>query len=328
MADAPRSGADRRFLITGGSGFIGTHLVEHLLRSGHTVRNFDVKKPRDPSHQAVWRNVDLTDPAATRRAVAEFSPDLILNLAANVDVLSSADKMAVNTDGLQNLIEASLAMPTPPRLLHTSTQYVVAPDHVPSGPRDYAPYTEYGATKAASEELLWRAPAELPWTIIRPSTIWGPGHPNFARTIWRFILRGWYMLPTGVDPIRSFGYVGNVVHQFADLALCDAAAIDRKVFYVGDRPIRSSLWLDGFSKRLKGRPVRRVPGVALKGIAYLGEWSGKLGGPSPINLGRLYRMTSDYIVPMEPTFELVGTGPYSIDTGLDVTSDWLKRPSA
>lgn len=325
MADVPRHLSARRFLVTGGSGFIGTHLVEHLIRSGHEVRSLDNRKPTSAGHEPYWRSLDLVDAAATLREVMEFEPEIILNLAANADVLASADKMAVNTDGLQNLISSSLKLATPARIVHTSTQYVVGPDHVPTGPRDYAPYTEYGHTKAQSEELLWQAPQALPWTIIRPSTIWGPGHPNFGRTIWRFIRRGWYMLPTGVDPVRSFGYVGNVVHQSADLAICDPVQIDRKVFYVGDAPIRSSKWLDGFSTRLKGRPIRRVPGGALRLLAQLGEWSGKVGGPSPINLGRLYRMTRDYVVPMEPTFALVGQGPYSLEAGLDETADWLKR---
>lgn len=311
-------------LVTGGSGFIGTHLVDLLVERGHTVRNLDVKPPR-AGREPLWEALDLADPARTRAAVAAFAPAVIFNLAANADVLSSVEQMAVNTVGLQNLVDASVALPVPARIVHASTQYVVGPEHVASGPRDYAPYTEYGGTKAASEELLWAAPGALPWTIVRPSTIWGPGHPQFPRTIWKFIRRGWYMLPTGIDPVRSYGYVGNVVHQFAGLAEAPAAAIDRKVFYVGDAPVRSSEWLDGFSRRLRGGPVRRVPGAALRAIAELGEWSQRLGGPSPINRGRLYRMTRDYRVPMEPTFALVGRGPYSLDAGLDVTARWLQE---
>ena len=320
---AVASGSGRRMLVTGGSGFIGTHLIDLLVQQCHTVRNLDLKRPR-ADREPLWQALDLADPVRTREAVAKFAPDVIFNLAANADVASSVEQMAVNTVGLQNLIDASLALPMPARIIHASTQYVSGPEHVASGPRDYAPYTEYGATKAASEELLWKAPDALPWTIVRPSTVWGPGHAQFPRTIWRFIDRGWYMLPTGIDPVRSYGYVGNVVHQLVALGAGPGQAIDRRIFYVGDAPVRSSEWLDGFSRRLRGAPVRLVPGFALRALAELGEWSRRLGGPSPIDRGRLYRMTRDYVVPMEPTFALVGKGPYSLSAGIDLTAHWLK----
>jgi hypothetical protein len=96
-----------------------------------------------------------------------------------------------------------------------------------------------------------------------------------------------------------------------------------KVFYVGDEPIRSSIWLDGFSVALTGKPVRRIPGGLLRLAALCGEFSGKLGGPSPINLGRLYRMTTDYGTPMAATFDVLGRGPYTFEDGVKSSIDWL-----
>ena len=52
---------------------------------------------------------------------------------------------------------------------------------------------------------------------------------------------------------------------------------------------------------------------------------GKLGGPSPINRGRLYRMTHDYIAPMEPTFAALGPSPISIEQGVCETVEWLRQ---
>jgi hypothetical protein len=132
------------------------------------------------------------------------------------------------------------------------------------------------------------------------------------------------MHPTGRDPRRSYGYVANVVHQMMRLFEVDRELVSGETFYVGDEPIPSSTWLDAFSRALRGRPVRRVPATLLRLAAVAGEVSGRLGGPSPINRGRLYRMSTDYAVPMERTFDVLGHGPVSFDTGVQTTVGWLR----
>jgi GlcNAc-P-P-Und epimerase len=273
----------------------------------------------------LWQRLDILNETLVVETIAQYRPTVIYNLAATADLAKSGEALAVNTRGLANLITANLHLATPAHLVHTSTQLVVRPQHVPNDVRDYAPYTEYGSSKAAAEELLWQAPTGVPWTIVRPTNVWGPWHPTFAETIWRYIDKRWYLLPTGIDPIRSYGYVGNVVAQLLTIPDRIPDYVLSKVFYVGDAPIRSSVWLDGFSTALTGRPVRRVPSGLLWLAAVLGELSGRLGGPSPINLGRLYRMTTDYATPMTATLEILGHGPYSFDAGIDVTTRWLEE---
>ena len=313
----------QRILVTGGSGFIGTHLVEALLLAGHEVLSLDVTAPKRPEHTPLWKQLDLLDEAALFKTIGQYHPTAIYNLAAVADISKSAEAFAVNTQGLTNLINANLGLAPQAHVIHASTQFVVRPQYAAKCGRDLAPYTDYGHSKADSEKLLWHAPAAMPWTIVRPTVVWGPWHPSFAETIWRYLAKRWYMLPTGIDPIRSYGYVGNVVAQL--LRIQDAIPDDvlGKVFYVGDQPIRSSVWLDGFAKAMTGKPVRRVPGGLLRFAALLGEFSGRLGGPSPINLGRLYRMTTDYETPMAATFTVLGHGPHSFEDGIERTTAWL-----
>lgn len=311
-----------RVLVTGGSGFIGGHLMEALRHEGAEVRNLDIRPPADSVNSAVYAPVDLLDKAAVNAVFQSFQPTHVVNLAANADISQSGSAFAVNTVGLQHLVDAALLLPNSPHILHASTQLVVGPERSAASDREYFPYTEYGETKAESEALLWRAPPEVTWTVVRPTTIWGPRHVSFPKSVWKYIARGWYLLPTGVDPVRAYGYVGNTVHQMLEAAR-GGRQFDRSVFYVGDEPVQSSKWLDGFSQAMIGRPVRRLPGAALKLAARVGDISGKLGGPSPINTGRLYRMSTNYPVPMAKTFELLGRGPYSFEQGVEATLGWL-----
>jgi len=315
----------RRVLVTGGSGFIGTHLVSAVLDDGADLLNLDVKRPVLPDQRKHWRDLDLLDAKGVEQAVVERRPDVIFNLAAVADIWLTGDALLANTQGLRNLIVASSALPSSPRLLHVSTQLVVKAGYTPQGVRDYAPYTEYGRSKAASEEILWKEAGDLVWTVLRPTNVWGPRHPTFPGSTWKYLARRWYPLPSGFDPVRSYGYVTNVVGQMMAASKAEPAAVNQRIFYVGDEPIASSKWLDGFSFALTGRKARRVPGNVLKLLALGGEVMHRIGGPAPLDRGRLYRMTTDYQVPMEETFETLGRGSVSRDQGIEETVAWLQK---
>lgn len=314
----------RSVLVTGGSGFIGTHLVEALVGAGAMVTNLDLREPNLEAHRAYWRRCDVLDEVSLAEAMTGAAPEVIYHLAANADVRTGTASMRVNTVGLTNVLDRARRLPGSPLVVHFSTQLVVEPGHQPSGPLDFAPYTEYGASKAESEKLLHRAVNAPDWVIVRPTTVWGPWHPTFPDQLWRYLERGLYVHPGGRDPRRSYGYVGNVVHQVVRLAQIPRESVVGRTFYAGDDAVPSAALLDTFSVALRGRPARRVPRWLLRLAAEAGEVVGRLGGPSPLDRGRLYRMTTDYLVPMSPTFETVGRGPVSLPDGVQETVRWLR----
>jgi len=310
-------------LVTGGSGFIGTHLIEALSPQGVAIVNLDLRPPPLAAHAHWWTDCDLLDKARLAEIVAARRPTVVFNLAANASLKEGPEAMRVNTEGLANLCEAVAALDAPPLVIHASTQLVAGPSVGRFSPLDYKPYTPYGESKARSEVIL-RATRGFPWAIVRPTTVWGPHHPTFGRTIWRYIRLGCYLHPNDVKVVRSYGYVGNVVFQLMRLLELPQAQITNQTFYLGDAPVDSEVWLDTFSHALRGRPVRRVPISVIRLTAISGELLGKLGGPSPINLGRLHRMTSDYPVAIEPTFQLLGEGTISLAEGVEQTVRWLR----
>jgi nucleoside-diphosphate-sugar epimerase len=312
------------FLVTGASGFIGTHLVDALLARRDTVVNLDTKPPAKDEHRPYWRQLDLCDAAGVKALLDEVRPAVVINLAAVADILLDRSAFAVNTDGLTNLLEATAEWEAKPRLVHASTMLAVRAGYEPKGSRDYAPYTAYGESKAESEEVLWNWPGDIEWVIIRPTVVWGSHYPGFAEATWYYLQNRWYLLPKGRTARKTYSYVGNLVAQFLAAAELPAEQVDHKVFYGADGVIDSAIWLNAFSRALTGKPAPSLPYPLLKLMAVAGDITLKLKLPSPINSGRLFRMTEHHPVPMEETLRVLGPGPYSLDEGVAETVAWLR----
>ncbi|CAN5825897.1 hypothetical protein BH24ACT6_BH24ACT6_09530 [soil metagenome] len=122
----------RTVLVTGGSGFIGTNLVEHLAAAGHTVVNADIATPRHPNDAECWRAVAVGDREAIHQIIDDVQPDVVVHLAARTDLGSDdvADYGA-NTTGVEHLVDAVKATPSVQRVLFSSTQLVCEPGYVP-----------------------------------------------------------------------------------------------------------------------------------------------------------------------------------------------------
>ena len=169
-----------RILVTGGAGFIGSHVVDRLAAAGHRPRIFDARPspyPGHDEHEAV--QADLLDPAAVR-AAAEGC-EAIVHLAAAADVGEvAADPQgaeALNARGTLNVLEAARA--TGARVLYASTIWAysdVVAEEVDEDTGLALPSHFYTATKVAGE-MYCRSYQELygvPSTILRFGIPYGP----------------------------------------------------------------------------------------------------------------------------------------------------------
>jgi dTDP-glucose 4,6-dehydratase len=177
-----------KLLITGGSGFIGSHLVRHVLdQTAHAVVNVDkltyaaVTAAGDvarPNGRYAFEQVDICDAAAFRRVLAEHQPAAVMHLAAETHVDRSLDGPAAffrtNVEGSFNVIE-------------TATEYWQALPAAevfgalgPGGRFDedspYRPNSPYAATKAAGDHLAraWHKSLGLPVIFCHCSNNYGP----------------------------------------------------------------------------------------------------------------------------------------------------------
>jgi len=168
-----------RSLITGGRGFVGTWLAEHLSELGDEVVRID-------------QEVEITDPDALLAAVRAAAPDAIYHLAALTHVGQSWDEplrvLEVNVIGTAALLAAARECGTDPRVLVTSSAEVYGPvtdpDRLPlreGSPT--APLTPYAASKLAAEAVVTQAVLGHGQQVItvRPFNHVGPGQaPSFA----------------------------------------------------------------------------------------------------------------------------------------------------
>lgn len=316
-----------KILLTGGSGFIGSEIVDLALERGYQVRILDIRPPRTPEHLAYWRKVDVRDAATVSEQIAEFAPDRLLHLASDIDVtIRTLAEFKTTIDGTANVLAAAARLPELKRFIHVSTQFVVRPGVEPADERYLEPYTVYGEAKAETEKLVWAAHLGAPWFILRPVIIWGPNHPTFAQQIFRHMGTRRYLHPVGREPInRAFGYVTNVAEQMMTFATMDPALASRHVYYVGDGTIDYDLWADAFSVGLTGKPARRIPVWLLKLMGTAGDAVKAIGLRSPIDSGRAFRMSTASKVDLSPTLEITGPPRIGFDEGVRRTLEWLRR---
>jgi len=318
-----------RLLITGGSGFIGTNAVTHFSTQGADVLNLDWNPPLDPTHRPLWKECDILDEERMRTIFQEFRPTHVIHLAARTDTDIQDDITAYeqNHTGTENVLRTVKITPSIERLIVTSTQFVCEAGYQPKDDLDFKPFTLYGETKRRCELATREAGLTCAWTIIRPTTIWGPFSLRYRDVMFKVMRKGLYFHPGGKKVIRSYGYVGNVVWQIGRMLTLPKADMDGRVFYVGDQPMDLRIWVEAVSRRLTGKPVRYIPSALIRAIALAGDVLTTLRLPFPITTGRYRSMTSDYITPMDRTIAALGEAPYTLEQSVDETIRWYENGS-
>jgi nucleoside-diphosphate-sugar epimerase len=313
--------------VTGGSGFIGTALVNKLQGDGLTVMNFDSAPPQDASQRLVWRRGDIMDVSDLRDVLHDFAATHVIHLAARTDLDESGtvDDYAQNTVGVTNLLSAVQSCPSVDCLVVTSTQMVCQPGYWPRHDEDYSPNSVYGESKIITERLTRQANLSCTWTIIRPTNIWGPRHPRHGSQFFKLLQRGWYWHPGGRSARRSWGYVGNVAYQIRRILALPPSQVHGQVLYVGDAPFELADWVHAVSIRLTGRQSKIAPRSVLYAAALLGELLQRFGMKAPLNMLRYKAMTEDYLTPIQRTLDLVGPSPYSMEQAIEETLRWFSN---
>jgi nucleoside-diphosphate-sugar epimerase len=156
----------RKILVTGGSGFIGTHFVDAMVLRNVPIVNLDIRSPHKEEHVQYWRQCDLLEPVKLRQALHEIEPTEIIHLAARTDTTGITLKdYTANTQGTANIVGLLQDLPMISRVVIASTQFIHRPGKLPKNDTDFDPYTVYGESKVLGEQMTRTANLKCTWKL-------------------------------------------------------------------------------------------------------------------------------------------------------------------
>jgi nucleoside-diphosphate-sugar epimerase len=247
-----------KVLITGASGFIGSRLRDELLASGSDV--VAIRRPGSPPSKA-GRSVeaDYASVSKLERVIAAERPDYVLHVAGVTKGSSYEDFRLGNVMPTRNLLAAlRREYPEAKRfvLLSSLASYgpsaTSAPHREENPPR---PIEHYGRSKLEAERVVEEESATVPWTILRPSDVYGPGDVDHF-TLFQSAVLGWNLFYGNRDHYMSSIYVDDCVRGILEAAR-DEQSAGRGYFLTSDAQLT---WGQFQSEivRAVGRPVRDV----------------------------------------------------------------------
>jgi len=316
----------KRVFVTGGSGFIGTNLMRHLAERGIEAVNFDWKIPREgPAYSHIAG--DIRDRTALAEAVQRFKPDVVIHLAARCDLRGKTiEDYSANTMGVHNMVDAIRATSSVERAIFTSSRYVHGNEVQPLRDDEYSPFTMYGASKVEGEKIVRSSHLDTPWLIVRPTSIWGPWFDVPYRSFFDAVRKGLYVHPKGERLYKSFGYVGNVVHQIAGFAAAPESAIRQRTFYLADyEPVEVRGMAEKIRSQFAAPAVRDVPLKLMQGVARIGDLCQLAGWKNPpLTSFRLKNLRTPMVYDISSTRDVVGELPATCEQGIERTVSWMR----
>jgi UDP-glucose 4-epimerase len=266
------------YLVTGGAGFIGSHVAERLLADGHRVRVLDNFSTGSTANLAFARGNkklevirgDLRNLKAVERAVRGVSA--VFHQAAMRSVPRSvADPLgcnAANVTGTLHILYAAAQQKKKPRVVYASSSSVYGenPELPKRETQPTAPISPYAATKVADEiyASVWNRLFGVETVGLRYFNVFGPRQDpksEYAAVIPRFILWGVEGKPLQVHgdgkQSRDFTYIDNVVSANLLAARAPAKAVAGKAYNVGCGSRTSLLEIIGMLEAMLGRPFKR-----------------------------------------------------------------------
>jgi UDP-glucose 4-epimerase len=235
-----------KIFVGGGSGFIGSHLIDHLVEQGHEVHNADDLSGgflRNENKKAYNHCLDLRNREKTTKLIDKIRPEIIYALQANAAEGKShfcpIDICTRNFDTFLNVITPAINNGLK-RFIFTSSMAVYGSGQVPFK-EDAIPLPEdpYGVSKLAAEQCLKTLASvhEFEYVIVRPHNVYGPRqnmsdpYRNVITIFLNAILKGeaYYIYGDG-EQRRCFSHIDSCITA---LSRCAVADVDGMTFNVG-----------------------------------------------------------------------------------------------
>lgn len=258
-------------------------------------------------------------------AIKNFSPDYVIHLAARTD-LNGKELMDydANMAGVSNLLDVLVHIPNLKRAIFASSMYVCEPGYLPKNFEDYAPHTLYGESKVETEKRIKSRNPAYTWSIIRPTSIWGPWFGEPYNKFFHIVLKRMYFHMGKRACRKTYGYIDNAIYQIFSILKAPEEKVMRKVFYLGDyEPYDITEWADEIASCANIK-IPRIPYSFFVLAGWLGDLLKLLGVTFPMTSFRLHNMTTNNVLELNPIQEIAPDLPVKRIDGTRRTLEWIK----
>jgi len=318
-------------LITGATGFIGSHLAERLHRGGHTLRAITRKSSDRKWLREVpveYAEGDYGNGGFLREAVAGV--DMIYHSAGVTKAKTREEYFRGNRDVTRNLLAAVIdANPRIRRFVHVSSGAAVGPAS-PGSPVDettpFHPITSYGVSKMEAERECLAVTGTLPVTIVRPPAVYGPRDTDvfeFFRTMSR-----------GVHPLIGFGeklvsliHVSDLVEGIVKAGEHPGAA--GRTYFISGPAYYNWHHVGEVTAGVMGRKAVRIkiPEWTVYALGALAQFFARFGDkPAVLNLEKARDVVQDAWIfdGSKAARELGFSERFTLEEGIRMTLEWYR----
>ncbi|KAG5744847.1 hypothetical protein H9Q70_012462 [Fusarium xylarioides] len=285
----------KRVLVTGGSGFLGGHVVRQLLEDAETTVAIISRHPKMPADvtdesRVSFHAADLTVPSQIELVFETFKPHAIIHTASPSYIDTPANLIKANIDGTKALLKAASACADTRAFVFTSSDSAVIPSQEPLSEVDSVLYDEtnapnaYAMSKAAAERLVIASNSEQLWTAaIRIPATYGEYDMNFVRQLVQSIRRKEHKMQVGNDTkVFEFLYVKKAAeaHILVMKALLDPEMRETaggQAFFISDGKPQKFFDFSRKCYAAVGHPVElkevtKIPFFVMQVMASTAEW--------------------------------------------------------
>lgn len=323
-----------KVLITGANGFIGTFLVQEA-QSQHLEVYAAVRKSSNISSLTDLNvNViplDYNDHASLVEIFRQYHFDYIIHNAGLTKSPSDEAFLRINKGLMVNLLNAVAEAKVPLK------KFVLISSLAAYGPADFQtdkvvkdsstphPVTKYGKSKLEAEKFL-RAQSEVPYIIIRPTAVYGPGEKDLFN-VFKMVNNRVALEPALLGQQLTFIYVKDLVKLIIKATLSD---ITNKAYFATDGHVYTGSAFSGFVKEALGKwaVTIKIPILLMKGLAYITEKAAGLWDDYPIfNVDKVneIKATSWNCDVSNLKSDLDFTAQYDLPAGIRETTEWYKK---
>jgi nucleoside-diphosphate-sugar epimerase len=319
-------------LVTGSNGFIGRNLLSRL-SSDYPGANISclVRSPRPEMPGVSSLEVNYADPQSLSCCQAIQDADLIFHIAGVTKAASEKLFWRGNVEPLSNLLQVlGQRSQLPQRLVFISSQAASGParhfDHYKTEEEPDTPFEFYGKSKLAAEKLLIENPFGIPYSIIRPSAVYGPHDVDFLQ-LFKMVKSRLNIYFGAKRKHLSLVYVEDLIEGIIQAAKSDAA-LNQTFFLCNDAGVTWQEIQEGiFQVMEKDFFEVNVPVLPLKLLAAIGTCYSLLTGQQVLlNSNKIALSEPDYwLASNQKAKQLLDFHPkVSLLEGLARTRDWYR----